>query len=309
MKIFDSEDSDLSNSYRMLRRRHRRLRSPPFDSDDDSSDDDGGGVLFVDEAYQLISSHTSNAGKQVLDIILTEMERKSARWVVIFAGYKDDLQALYAQNPGFESRFAGTFLFEDLTEPQLHSIMLSLIGNRFRGSCQIEGGPDGLYMRAAARRLSSGRDKRGFGNARSAENFMSKIWDRQAARLLQIDDRTPTDVELFYLSKEDLLGPSPSNIKSNSEAWAKLQALSGLHQIKQSMEDMLGIVEDNYDRELNGLKPFTLCLNRIFVGSPGTGKTTVAKLYGRILADLGFLSNGDGMFLNQDFTFLSCCRS
>jgi hypothetical protein len=40
-------------------------------------------------------------------------------------------------------------------------------------------------------------------------------------------------------------------------------------------------------------KPLT-DLNQLFVGSPGTGKATVGKLYGRIWADLGYLSRGDG---------------
>lgn len=66
--------------------------------------------------------------------------------------------------------------------------------------------------------------------------------------------------------------------------------------MKNSVRIFIDLISLNYKRELKEEPIIEVTLNRVFLGSTGTGKTTVAKLYWRILGDLGLLSNGEGMF-------------
>ena len=72
----------------------------------------------------------------------------------------------------------------------------------------------------------------------------------------------------------------------------ELDGLVGLHTIKQQVQRLEVLAKVNYERELDGEAPLDTPLNRLFLGNPGTGKTTVAGVYGRVLAALGFLSDG-----------------
>lgn len=97
------------------------------------------------------------------------------------------------------------------------------------------------------------------------------------------------------MTKEDLIGPEPSQALESSSAWQKLKSMIGLGSVKTTVQSLLDSIQYNYQRELQELPPVEFTLNRVFLGSPGTGKTTVAKLYGQILVDIGMLSNGEGM--------------
>lgn len=253
--------------------------------------DGGGGVLFVDEAYQL-SSGNSPGGKVILDFLLAEVENLRGKVVFVIAGYSQQMESFFAHNPGFKSRFPITMNFQDYTDNELLDILQRQINRNYRGRMKIEGGSHGLYCRIASRRVSRGRGKEGFGNARAIENALSGITKRQAVRLRAERERG-INPDYFLLSKEDMIGPEPSTALEHCEAWKKLQTLIGLNEVKDEVKAFMTSIVTNYERELAEEPLMTFSLNRIFVGSPGTGKTTVAKLYGEILATLGLLSNGE----------------
>jgi AAA+ superfamily predicted ATPase len=255
----------------------------------------GGGAFFIDEAYQLTQGNVG--GTQVLDFLLAEVENLTGKIVFILAGYQRPMEKFFGHNPGLTSRFPHELKFNDYTDGELLQILGRGIQTKWRQQMKLEDGLGGLYCRIAARRIGSGRGKEGFGNARAVENFISKVADRQSVRVKREKRQSGVKVDTFLLTKEDIIGPKPSQAVEHSKAWRKLKEMIGLDTVKGSLKALLGTINWNYERELLEQSPVGYSLNKVFLGSPGTGKTTVAKLYGQILVDIGMLSNGEGSYI------------
>lgn len=166
------------------------------------------GVLFIDEAYSLIdSSGDDSFGREAVQTLLKRMEDDRERFVVILAGYPDEMDQMIRSNPGLSSRINHRLKFEDYSPPDLGSIFEVLCkANEYRL-------PSGSRHRLliGLDELHRERDRH-FGNGRLARNAFENCVRRLADRIASIvpltpkllSELTPSDITVPGVSEEQL---------------------------------------------------------------------------------------------------------
>ena len=165
-----------------------------------------GGILFVDEAYALVSDDRDTFGKEALDTLMKGTEDHRDDLVVILAGYPGDMDKLLSRNPGLKSRFATTIGFADYTEDELMQIADSMLAaDMFVLS---EGARAALMTIFVCMATVHDREN---GNGRAVRNLLERAKRSQALRLMELGGKR-TKEELTLLTEEDF-APSLAELR------------------------------------------------------------------------------------------------
>jgi len=156
-----------------------------------------GGVLFIDEAYSLARGGEKDFGKESIDVLVKAMEDHKDDFILILAGYKEEMEWFLKSNPGLRSRFPIHIDFPDYTITELYLIGEMMLRNR-----QYKLAPEAqkkLYQILEGRGKSFQQSE---GNARLVRNIIEQAIRRQAVRLVR--KSRVTREELMLIKAEDL---------------------------------------------------------------------------------------------------------
>lgn len=249
------------------------------------------GVLFIDEAYTL-NREGNDFGQEAIDTLLKRMEDERHRLAVIVAGYPHRIDEFLNSNPGLKRRFLTEVLFEDYNPNELMEILRDRVA-RLQGSIatDLESALSNLFTQ-----LYEERDEQ-FSNAGLVENLHEAMENQRAQRVydqrldpvhepLQLDDLPPEQRELSQRGTKD-----EENLDKLLD---ELDSLTGLKSVKEEVRRIINSEIANQRLIAAGRNPASATKTRhlIFLGNPGTGKTTVARLVGRIFKALGLLRKG-----------------
>ncbi len=257
-----------------------------------------GGILFIDEAYALVRSADDNKdfGREVIELLVKEMSNGQGNMAVIVAGYPKEMKVFIDSNPGLKSRFKHYFEFPDYLPQELIRIV--------RYTCREK---ELLLTDGAQKKLEeiiteAYRNRNlSFGNARFVNDLVEKAKINLGLRIMRrTSQRKPSRSELMTITERDvhhlnavnpaILPDIPIDHELLARAMEELDSLLGMAAVKQQIKETVEVVKYYKQTGRNVLSSFYL--HTIFVGNPGTGKTTVARILTKIYKALGILERG-----------------
>lgn len=257
-----------------------------------------GGILFIDEAYALArgGDDTKDYGREVIELLIKEMTSGKDDLAIVVAGYPKEMETFLNSNPGLRSRFNMKFEFEDYTPQELEEI------------AHLASGKSLVTLSEEAKEVlnkkltEAYRSRDGsFGNARYAISLITEAKMNLGLRIMQqkeVEKLTRDDLSIIqqedilaiFETKSQKLARIPVDETLLAEALDELNRMIGLENVKTEVQDLVKLVRFYKEVGKDVLNKFSL--HSVFTGNPGTGKTTVARILGKIYKALGVLERG-----------------
>ena len=255
-----------------------------------------GGVLFIDEAYSLVNEGDGQAdrfGVEAVQTLLKRAEDNRESLIIILAGYEKQMETFLVSNPGLASRFATRLKFPSYSPPEMMALAEAALDRR--GEVLDPDARPVLWRtleEVGRRRMTDD-----LGNGRFVRSLLEKAGQARDVRVMT-GTAEPAAKDLVTIRGSDLdqaYAELTSRLRGYEDtptvegAIAELDELIGLEPVKQQVRAIAAQLRVAKLRDTHGLTSQPPTRHFVFTGPPGTGKTTVARILGRIFAALGLL--------------------
>ncbi len=255
-----------------------------------------GRVLFIDEAYSLVNEgdgQSDRFGVEAVQTLLKRAEDDRENLIIVLAGYEKQTESFLASNPGLASRFATRIRFPTYSPAEL----LSLAEAQLRGKHEELAADARPVLWRMLEEVGRRRITDELGNGRFVRTLLEKAGQARDVRVMGAGG-DPAAEDLITIGGADLekaFAELTSRLRGYEDtptlesAIAELDELVGLEPVKQQVRAIAAQLGVARLRDRQGLASQPPARHFVFTGPPGTGKTTVARILGRIFAALGLL--------------------